>query len=115
MHKLVILIEPPQDEAAFEGQWPAFLHLVESLPGLQRETSSRVSHFLYGPVQVAQVHELFFETYAAAEQALASPAGRQAGHLLQQMTGGRIALFFAEHREDDIENLRRYQAGQTSE
>ena len=108
MHKLVILIEPLEDPQPFEDRWPQFLHLVEALPGLRREASSRVAHFLYGRVPYAQVHELFFDTFAAAEAALSSPTGQQAGRLLQQMTGGRMALFFADHREDDIENLQRY-------
>jgi len=108
MYKLVILIEPPQDIELFEAQWPEFLHLSEAMPGLAREATSRVDHFLYGRVPYAQMHELFFVSAAAAQEALASPVGQAAGRLLQQISAGRMALFFADHKEDDLANIRRY-------
>jgi hypothetical protein len=114
MHKLVILIEPPAEESAaqagnkFEAQWPAFLRLVEGLPGLRREATSRVEHFLYGQVPYVQVHELFFDTYNEAEQALGSSRGQEAGRMLQQMTGGRMSLFLADHKEDDLANILKH-------
>lgn len=108
MYKLVILIEQLENTDLFEEQWPEFLHLSEAMPGLQREATSRVSHFLYGRVVYAQMHELFFASAAAAQEALASPAGQAAGRLLQQISGGRMALFFADHKEDDLSNIRRY-------
>jgi hypothetical protein len=39
---------------------------------------------------------------------MSSPDGQAAGGLLQQMTGGRMSLFIADHKEDDLENIRRY-------
>ena len=32
----------------------------------------------------------------------------QTGRLLQQMTAGRLNLFLAEYKEDDLENIRKY-------
>jgi uncharacterized protein (TIGR02118 family) len=114
MHKLVILIEHTEDEAALDAAWPQFLHLAESMPGLRRETTSRVEQYLYGPSLMALVHELYFDSLEAAQSAMASPQGRLAGRQLQAMTGGRMALFFAEHKEDELENIRKFQeqAGQ---
>jgi uncharacterized protein (TIGR02118 family) len=111
MHKLVILIEPPADSNLFESRWPDFLHLAEAMPGLRREAISRVHPFLYGPTQYYQMHELFFDDLVAAEQALNSPVGQNAGRLLQQMTGGRMALFFADHKEDELSNISRFRQG----
>jgi uncharacterized protein (TIGR02118 family) len=108
MHKLVILIESIADWQRFEAEWPGFLRLAESMPGLQREATSRVERFLYGKCQYAQVHELFFNSLAEAEIALASPQGEAAGSLLQQITSGRMTLFFADHKEDEMENIRKY-------
>ncbi len=108
MHKLVILIERLKDWEPFEAGWPEFLHQVEEMPGLLKELTSHVENFLYGGIPVAQVHELYFDTLEAAQQAMASIPGRTAGRLLQRITGGQMALFFAEHKEDDIENLRRF-------
>lgn len=112
MYKLVILIELTKDNPVFEENWPEFLHLSEAMPGLRREATSRVDHFLYGRVPYAQMHELFFDTAEAANEALASPMGQEAGKLLQQITGGRMALFFADHREDELSNIQRYKQGE---
>lgn len=110
MHKLVILIEPVEDWAAFEDVWPEFLHKVESMPGLRREAISRVDQFLFGDTVYVQMHELFFDSLQQARSAMASPEGREAGRLIQQMTGGRMTLFFADHKEDDLDNIRRFRS-----
>ena len=105
MHKLIILISVPPDDPRFEGGWPDFLHAAEQMPGLVRETSSRVSHVLYGAKDVHMVHELHFETRQALEAALQSEHGRSAGRILQRITGSRMALLFADHHEDLAENM----------
>jgi uncharacterized protein (TIGR02118 family) len=109
MHKLVILIEPPDDWAVFNDTWPQFLHHAEQMPGLRREATSHVDAFLYGERVYALMHELFFDSPESAQQAMASEPGRQAGKILQTLSLGRMTLFFADHKEDDIENLRRYE------
>jgi uncharacterized protein (TIGR02118 family) len=107
MHKLVILIEPPDDWAAFDEAWPQFLHHAESMPGLLREATSRVDSFLFGERVFAMMHELFFDTLEEARQAMASPEGRQAGRVLQTISNGHMVLFFAEHKEDTLDNILR--------
>lgn len=109
MHKLTILIDTPGDWSAFEDGWPDFLHQAERMPGLRREATSRVESILYGQSAVGMMHELYFDTPDDARQALASPAGREAGKILQRITGGRMVLFFADHKEDELENIRRGQ------
>lgn len=112
MYKLVILVESLENWDHFEERWPEFLHLVESLPGLRREATSRVDVFLYGARPYVQMHELFFDTRADAEKALSSANGQAAGALLQQMSSGAMTLFFADHREDDLANIQKHrQAG----
>jgi hypothetical protein len=111
MHKLVILIEPVENMQMFDDMWPEFLHQAEALPGLRREATSRVERFLFGKTAYIQVHELFFDTLAELENALVSTQGQSAGRLLQQMTGGKMALFFAEHKEDDLQNILKYRQG----
>jgi len=115
MHKLVILIENLGDWESFESRWPQFLHLAEKMPGLRREATSRVERFLFGKTTYSQVHELFFDSLSQTEAALTSPQGREAGRLLQQMTGGRMALFIAEYKEDDINNIRKYTQGEKTD
>ena len=108
MYKLVILLEPLDDWDEFEAAWPQFLHLVEKMPGLRREATSRIDKTLFGEKQYAQIHELFFDSPKAAEQALGSPEGQAAGKLLQRITRGQIGLYFADHKEDDMENIRKF-------
>ncbi|MFM8323039.1 MAG: EthD family reductase [Chloroflexota bacterium] len=108
MHKVVILIEPLENWDRFEELWPEFLHRAEAMPGLLREATSRVEATLYGRSSYVQMHELFFESRARAEAALASPQGQLAGKLLQVITGGSMVLLFAEYQEDDLANIQKY-------
>jgi hypothetical protein len=107
MHKLVILIEASPNWQTGEDLWPEFLRHAESMPGLRRETTSRVDRNLFGSHYVL-AHELFFDSLKEAEQAMASAEGRLAGSLLQKMTGGKMTLFFADHKEDALENILKY-------
>jgi uncharacterized protein (TIGR02118 family) len=108
MHKLVILIENAAELASFDEQWPRFLHLAENMPGLQREVTSRVESQLYGSYKCLLIHELHFETLAAIQEAMSSAVGQAAGELLQQMTGGRLTLLLADHKEDGLDHIRQY-------
>ena len=115
MHKLVILIDQLDDEARFDEMWPEFLHISERMPGLIQEATCRVENILYGAHQPALLHELFFESLEDIQKALSSDEGRSAGELLQRMTGGRMSLFIADHKEDEIENIRRFQQEKTDD
>jgi hypothetical protein len=107
MHKLIILVESTTTPD-FHMFWPRFLHAAENMPGLRREATSRVSQVLYGNLQCALVHELYFDTYAALQTGLASEPGKEAGRLLQEMTGGSVRLLIADHSEDNLEHIRKY-------
>ena len=108
MHKLVILIEPPQDDDAFDEIWPQFLRLAESMPGLERESTSRVDGILFGRYDIALIHELYFESLTSLKDAMSSPQGQATGELLQRMTGGRLTLLYTDHKEDDLENIHKF-------
>lgn len=108
MYKLVILIEEMENSPAFNDAWPGFLRLAESMPGLQRETFSRVESVLFAHIRPSLMHELYFDSLDAARLAMASPTGREAGQRLQQITGGRVTLFLANHKEDSLENIRKH-------
>lgn len=107
MYKLVILLESTS-MPGFHSYWPRFLHAAENIPGLRRESTSRINQVLYGDVQYALIHELYFDTLPALQAGLASSAGKEAGKLLQDMTGGRLKLLIADHSQDDMENIRKY-------
>ena len=115
MHKLVVFIEQLGNEAQFDEMWPEFLHIAERMPGLRREATCRVEDTLYGSFQPVLLHELYFESVDDIHKAMSSPEGRAAGEILQRLTGGRMSLFIADHKEDNIENLRRYQQNHVDE
>lgn len=112
MYKLVILIEMPNNysigDRSFGDRWPQFLHLVEQIPGLKREATSRVDRVVYGKAEIGIIHELYFESLEALQRGMASPIGQEAGRLLQEMTGGRVTLLFADHKQDELENILKY-------
>jgi uncharacterized protein (TIGR02118 family) len=108
MYKLVIMVGPLDNWAAFDEAWPRFLSQVENMPGLRREATSRVDTVIYGTAPVSFIHELFYDSLEDARQAMSSPAGSAAGKLLQAMTRGQVTLFLADHKEDDLENIRKY-------
>ncbi|MEN8173327.1 MAG: EthD family reductase [Chloroflexota bacterium] len=111
MYKLIILIGPVADTPRFGETWPEFLHLAESMPGLVREATVRVQAVLYGDQQINMIHELFFDSKEDLDSALISSQGQAAGVTLQKITNGHMILLTAEHKEDDISNLRKYQQG----
>jgi uncharacterized protein (TIGR02118 family) len=107
MYKLIILIESTTTPE-FHVFWPRFLHAAEEIPGLKRESTSRISQVLYGNLQCAMVHELYFDSYASLKAGLSSESGKEAGRLLQEMTSGSVRLLIADHSQDDLENIRKY-------
>lgn len=110
MYKLVIIVENIENWTVFEELWPQFLHEAESMPGLSRETTSQVDALIYGDQEIAFIHELYFDTRQEAHQAMASLPGQAAGKLLQTLTEGKMTLLFADHKEDDLENIRKFKA-----
>jgi hypothetical protein len=108
MYKLMILIPPFVDDSTLDEGWPEFLRHAEMMPGLQREATAQVEQHLIGDLHVSRVHELYFESRAALQSAMRSPAGMEAGRVLQQITRGQVTLLIARHNEDSIENLMQY-------
>lgn len=110
MYKLIIVIEKQAIRGKFDDLWPRFLYHAERMPGLVREASSRIEDVLVGDVSLGLVHELFFETQDALQNAMVSSHGQEAGKILQEIAGGALSLMIAEHKEDSIENLLKYRA-----
>jgi uncharacterized protein (TIGR02118 family) len=108
VQKLVILIHNTVPEETFQQRWHEFLKLAEQMAGLERETTSHVEAVLFGSFPYQIIHELYFESKETMKAALASPAGRSAGALLQQITGGQVALFYAGHAEDSLDHIKQH-------
>lgn len=110
MYKLVILIDQPEDEMRFNEQWATFLSWTEQIPGLQRATTARVAHSIFGTARINMIYEMYFDTLEEIYQGMNSPNGARAGQLLQLMTKGKVNLLLADHHEDTGENLRKYRS-----
>jgi hypothetical protein len=100
------MIDTPQDAALFEQSWPEFLHQAETMPGLRRESTSRVNSILFGDSSTGMIVELFFESLEDLKVAMASPQGQTAGQTLQRITQGRMSLLLAQHTEDNLDRIR---------
>jgi uncharacterized protein (TIGR02118 family) len=110
MYKLVILVESQEDSARFDSRWPLFLAEAERMPGLRREVTSRIDRVLHGNYPVHIIHELYFDTLKAAAEAMSSPQGERTGQILQEISGGKVTLLLADHLQDDLTHIKRYQA-----
>ncbi|MBE0408928.1 MAG: EthD family reductase [Anaerolineales bacterium] len=108
MYKLVILIDHSKNEEALNDLWPKFLQQAEQMPGLLKETTSRIDKVLYGEYSCSMIHELYFDSVRTLQEAMSSPPGQAAGEILQKMTAGKMTLLLADHREDNLENIRKY-------
>lgn len=117
MHNLIILFELPDNgravtyhnEQNFQLNWQKFLGLAEKMPGLRRETVSRVERMLFGRPEgeLVLIHELLFDSKEALDAAMQSPEGQAAGTFLQSFTGGRVVLLLAEHMEARAGDFRK--------
>lgn len=108
MYKLVILIPLPEDSRQFEQRWPEFLAEAERMPGLIRETTSRVDRVVYGDFPVQLIHELYFDSLKLAAEAMGSIEGKRAGKILQEITKGKVGLLLADHTQDELSNIRKH-------
>jgi uncharacterized protein (TIGR02118 family) len=104
MHKLVMLVETPEDETAFNDEWPLFLFLAGRMPGLRGETTSRVEKVLFGSVTYILMHELVFDSLDSLKEAMNSEEGRLAGTQVQKMAHGRLVLMITDHTEESLSN-----------
>ncbi|MEW5829304.1 MAG: EthD family reductase [Chloroflexota bacterium] len=107
MYKLMIFFQTPKDPDRFQRNWQIFLGMVEKLPGVQGEVITRFEKPLYGGIPFHMLHEVYFETREALDEALKSTAGQAAGMFLQNVTGGRVSILAAEHQFAKPEDFKR--------
>jgi uncharacterized protein (TIGR02118 family) len=110
MYKLVILIQSSENEKTFNDLWPKFLEQAEQMPGLLKETTSRIDKVLFGQYGFSLIHELYFNSMKTLQLAMSSPQGQAAGEILQKITGGNMTLILADHREDNLINIRKHKS-----
>jgi uncharacterized protein (TIGR02118 family) len=109
MYKLVILFLPPFAWATFEQGWQKFLGMAEQMPGLRKEAVGDIDEMVFSQpnMNFKKVHELYFDSREALEDALTSEAGQKAGQWLHSFTQGRFLLMIAKHMEATPEQFKK--------
>ncbi len=111
MYKLIIMIEQVSNWHQFDAGWPDFLAVAEQMPGLRRETTTRIDRMLHGRYHPSMIHELFFDSMQTLREALDSEIGQKTGEVLQKITGGQFTLLMADHMEDELSNIPAFNQG----
>jgi uncharacterized protein (TIGR02118 family) len=99
MPKLIVLYPPPVDAATFERRYTVeHVPLVfEKIPGLKKFVAARVLGTPTGAAPYQRVAELYFESSASLQAAIASAGGQAAvAHAMEISTGGPPLVLIAE-------------------
>lgn len=102
MPKLIVLYPPPLDAATFERRYSVehVPMVFEKIPGLKKFVAARVLGTPSGTAPYQRVAELYFETSASLQAAIASPGGQAAvAHAMEISTGGPPVVLIAEDDE----------------
>ena len=100
MVKLVILYHQPADPQTFENRYNSNLALLERMQGIRRRQAGVVLGAPTGQTPIYRTLELYFDDFAALDNAMLSEAGRAAGQDLMQFAGSETQLLFVEVFED---------------
>lgn len=100
MVKLTILFRPPGQWDTFENRYNDFLALIERMPYIIRRQVNSVTGSPQGDAAYYRVLEIYFDSEQNLNQALASPAGQEAGAELFKFPQGSFDTFFADVYEE---------------
>jgi len=99
MPKLIVLYPPPTDSTTFERRY-RLEHVpmvVEKIPGLKKFVAARVVGTPTGTAPYQRVAELYFDSAASLQSAMASAEGQAAvAHAMEISTGGPPVVLIAE-------------------
>jgi uncharacterized protein (TIGR02118 family) len=99
MPKLIVLYPPPNDRATFEHRYRSEHGpmVLEKIPGLQKFVAAQVLGSPAGAAPYQRVAELYFDSMASLQAALASPGGQTTvAHAMEISTGGPPVVLIAE-------------------
>ena len=100
MYQLVLLIPTSVNLEKFDETWPSFLKVAEQMPGLIKESVSRVDQLIYGSEFISRIYTFTFPDQESLEKALVSNPGERAGQLIHDLTDGKVILLTARYQED---------------
>lgn len=105
MYQLLLLIPLSVDLQTFDEGWPSFLENAEQMPGLIKESVTRIDRCLYGQNFLQRIYCFSFTDQESLEKALLSPPGEKAGRILHEITGGNLILLNGEAKEDSLDHI----------
>lgn len=108
MYQLILLIPTSVDIKSFDEGWPSFLEAVEQMPGLLRESVSRVDQLIYGKESFRRIYTFSFPDQTSLEKSLLSSPGEKAGKIIHDLTGGKVTLMTADFQEDSLDNIQSF-------
>jgi hypothetical protein len=92
--KVTLILDNPADPDAFEAEYPALADRAAALPGLVRLESAKVFPKEDGTATPAyRTLDLYFDDYAAASRAVATPEAGEFFGQLGTMNGTFTGLF----------------------
>jgi len=103
MYKLTILFQHPDNLDSFEYDWAhKFVPIAEKMPGILRIEVSTVDGGPEGASKYHKLHEFYFESREAMDEAMLSEKGTQAGLRLNAIANGKFSILFSEVHEDIV-------------
>ncbi len=108
MYQLILLIPTSVDIKSFDEGWPSFLESIEQMPGLLRESVSRVDQLLYGQDHFHRIYTFSFPDQKTLEKSLVSDPGEKAGKIIHDLTEGRVTLLTADFQEDSLDHIQSF-------
>ena len=108
MYQLTLLLPTSLDMDAFDKVWPSFLEAAEQMPGLIRESVSRIDQIIFGQEYFQRIYTFSFPDKNTLEKALVSKNGEKAGRIIHDLTGGKVTLVTADYQEDSLQNIQSF-------
>ncbi|MCK4800604.1 MAG: hypothetical protein KAS84_01325 [Anaerolineales bacterium] len=108
MYQLVLLLPTSVNLEEFDETWPSFLKVAEQMPGLIKESVSRVDQLIYGSEFISRIYTFTFPDQEALEKALVSTPGERAGRLIHDLTDGKVILLTARYQEDFLNHIQSF-------
>jgi len=108
MYQLVLLIPTSVNLEKFDETWPSFLKVAEQMPGLIKESVSRVDQLIYGSEFISRIYTFTFPDQESLEKALVSNPGERAGQLIHDLTDGKVILLTARYQEDFLNHIQSF-------
>ncbi len=95
--KITVIYDSPTDPTVFEAAYPQLLVLAGQVPGVERLESSKVWPKEDGtPVPAYRLIDLQFADYAAASEAVTTPAADTFFTNAVELATGGVRIVFAE-------------------